>query len=185
MSRQELEESAAKKYHEQMEALARKEKHRQETLEKTKELCAQKQLSKEEQDSLVQRIYEDHRNMKTKKLEVLLERRDKANNEGRSDKKLSEDELGDFVQRMYNREVDKKNNTMRALKSKYEPEPEKKPLGKSQQQAMAERLSKSNREETRQRLFEKYVAPLDPKTTKLAPESVKAMADRLCTTKAA
>ena len=172
-------------YQQQMEALARKEKNRQDTLEKTKDLCRQKKLSKDEQDGLVQRVYEDHRNLKTKKLETLHEKRDKANNEGRSEKTLTEDELGDFVQRMYNREMERKANKMKSLKAKYEPEPEKKPLGKSQQQSMAERLSKSDKEATRQRLFEKHVAPLEPKTTKLSTDSVKAMADRLCTTKGA
>lgn len=181
MTRKELEESFAKKYQEQMDALERKEAFRQKELSKSNDMCKLPKLTKSSEEAMVQRVYADSKSYKEKSLLALTEKRNKA--EAIPTRKLSEGDMEDFVQRMYYKEKEKKERTVASLQQKYQPPPSSKRLSSATQSEMASRLSKSNREEIVKALFEKHVAPLDPKRVVISPEEVDEMAKRLYTPK--
>jgi hypothetical protein len=181
LNKDELEAVAKRLHDQQMEKKAALEQKRQETLEKS--TFKQPPLTEESTQNLVQRVYTSQLEKKKRHDEQRQKELEAAH---ASTKTLSESETADMVQRMFYQQQERQQKGKAALETKYRPEPEHKKLEKEQQEAMASRLSRGvhqKKQEVRAKLFDKYIAPMEPEKKTITQEQLKTMADRLCTTK--
>ena len=178
LNKEELEQVSQRLFYQQQERAKQNEEKRKAKLEAVG--LPKRPLTTEAQEGLVQRIYVAQMDKK---------RRQQENDEKQREslmpatKKISETELQESVQRMYYHQKERSQKEREKAAEKYGMKVDHKRLDKDQQQQMADRLAKNTKEEAKQKLFEKYIAPMDPKKVTISKDQLKAMADRLCTKK--
>jgi hypothetical protein len=175
LTKEELTQVTDRLFYKQQERAKQNEEKRREKLESVG--IPKKPLTSQGQENLVQRIYTAQLERKKKQQEHQEEQRASSTV---NTKQISEAELTESVQRMYYAQKEHSNKEREKLAEKYGMKVDHKKLEKEQQQAMANRLSTWTKEEARKKLFEKYIAPMDPPVVKISADQVKAMADRLC-----
>jgi hypothetical protein len=140
-------------------------------------------LTEEGTRSLVTRIYDNQIDRKKQTAEKNQAKREAL---AAPTKTIGESEMSEMVQRMYYQQKEKTVKMNDSLAKKYQPAPVSRRLNKEEEKASASRLADGFREkkqETREKLFDKYIAPMEPEKKTIDKAGVKAMADRLCTTK--
>ena len=181
LTKEEDEAVTQRLFYQQAERARTLQQKRQATLEAG--VYKQEPLSKETTESLVHRIYEQQMEKK-KRLEE--EHQKKREALAAPVKTMTQDDMSEMVKRMYYQQQERTVKTKEHLRAKYQPETEKKRLTKEQQDECGNRLfkgSKARKEEIRKKIFDQYVAPMDPPNKKITKEQMKAMGERLCTTK--
>ena len=136
-------------------------------------------ITHETQEALVERIYKQQLERKKRATEENQIKRDALRTQSKT---ITESEVADMVQRMYYMENEKKLKSKEALRKKYQPDKEDRRLDKTEQEAVGSRLAngyREKKEETRKKLYEKYVTPLNPTFAKISKEQLKSSADRL------
>ena len=178
LSPEELETVTKRLHDQQMEKKQAQEEKRKQTLEAS--TFKQAPLTEESKQQLVQRVYISQMEKKKRNEEQRLQAIEAA----RAPKKtLSETETSEMVQRMYYQQQQKAKASEENLKAKYQPPIESKKLDKETQAAVGTRLCTGvheKKQEIRKKLFEKYIAPMEPEKKTIDKEKMKVMADRLC-----
>ena len=142
-------------------------------------------ISKDLQQSSVQRLYHDSVEIAKKNAAIRTERHHKK--DAVETRKIPGEEVHDMVGRLYEQSMKNKKNNLEALQRKQEKSQEKgvghdKKLSKNDLDAMANRLygeSPQQAREKKAKLYEKYVTAHLPKSKKAASEDVAEYADRL------
>jgi hypothetical protein len=184
LSAEEAEACTKRLYEASMEAARRKEEKRRATLAQVPGRLPPKLVHAADIEALTQRMYDkqiEHKRLRAAEAE---KKRDKA--AAIAPKQMSEEEVADSVNRMYTQQREIKAVKMAKLTKQFHPAPERKTINKEQVAALGDRLSKewlARKEESKKRIFNKYVAPLDPVKHTITPDELAAMASRLCTTK--
>jgi hypothetical protein len=138
-------------------------------------------MTKEDEEKLVARIY-------TQQLELQAKRRE--HNEAQqakaqpSDKTLDEEEFAAMVARNYTQALERKDVSVKKLEKTYHQSECKmhgEKLSKEQVASLGQRLSTEalvKKAESRQRIFDRDIKPMDPKSTTISPEALE---ERLAT----
>lgn len=142
-------------------------------------------LSKDHQQSSVQRLYHDSIEIARKNQAIRIERHHKK--DAVETKKIPEEEVQEVVGRLYEQSVKLKKANIEVLQRKQAAELEKgigkeKKLSREDIGAMANRLYGEAPQQTREKqakLYEKYVTDHLPKSKKVTPEDAKEYAERL------
>lgn len=181
LSQAELEAVTQRLFYQQAERSKALETKRRQTLDAVRP--PPKPLTQESTQNLVQRIYTAPMDKRKRVAEDIQKKREELN---ASAKTLSEADTTEMVQRMFYQEQQKAATNMKSLKAKYQPDRELNRLDKAHQDSLGDRLAKGvheKRAEARKKLFDKYIAPMEPPKRTISPADVKKMADRLCTSK--
>jgi leucyl aminopeptidase len=181
LSKDELEQVAHRLHDMQMERKYQNEQKRKDQLEKG--MFKQAPLTKESADGLVNRVYTSQ--IEKKKRQEEQKKRD-LEASATSTKTLSESETADMVQRMYYQQQERANRSREALQTKYQPPADNKKLDKVQQDDVGNRLCRGvheKKQEVRKKLFDKYIAPMEPERKTITKEQLKASAERLSSKK--
>lgn len=186
LSKEEAEACTERLYDRSMQDMKRRDEKRKQELANPPGRVPAKKITTTDLDSLVNRVYTRQLEMKQNRAAEVEKKQEK---EATATKKtLSEEELQESVQRMYNQQREIKMKTMQKLEKQFHPPPEKKTLTKDQVVAVGDRLSKGwkeQKEAAKQKIWARDYAAMEPKQSKITPDEVKEMANRLCTTKPA
>lgn len=181
IDKEEEEKLVQRLYYRQMELSEQRAEERAATLRRSRPAGPARTLTNEEEEKLVHRVYNEQIDQFAATRE---ERQRETDAEDRKrDVKFDSGVIDDQVRRMYEDEMAKSKARREELDTRFHPAPETKKVPKAQMQEAVNRLYNVDYEKRDEELFKKYVYPNDPKCSRITPDEVSAMADRLSTTK--
>jgi hypothetical protein len=147
-----------------------------------KDLVPHHQLSKDDEERAIKRLYNDAIEAKARKQEQIALKEKAANSKDHTERRLDQAEEQEAISRLYEKSIEQKRVEMDSLSAKFAAPQESKKLDKDAQTAVNTRLYEeciNKHRESRTKLFEKYVLDVEPKSAKMTKEQLAESATRL------
>jgi hypothetical protein len=147
-----------------------------------KDLVPHHQLSKDDEERAIKRLYSDALEAKARKKEQLAQKEKTANSKDHTERRLDQAEEQEAISRLYEKAIESRRAEMEGLTQKLAAPLENKKLDKEAQEVVNTRLyteSGNKHRESRTKLFEKYVVDREPKSAKMTKEQLAESAARL------
>ena len=151
-----------------------------------KDLVPHHQLSKDDEERAIKRLYSDALEAKARKKEQLAQKERDAHSKDHTERRLDQAEEQEAISRLYEKAIEAKRTELEGLTKKFVDGQESKKLDKDTQEAVNTRLyteSGTKHREGRAKLFEKYVVDREPKAAKMTKEQLAESSARLTSKK--